>query len=419
MKTIRVRPVVVKPISMLACMLTIALAAAACSSSKTSDDSGAAAVGVSEDEIHLGILTDITGPFKALSEQQNLGVQLYWDNKNANGGTCERKVVIDTRDHGYDPQKAVSLATELNDKVLAYQITTGSPTTMAIRPELEDNDIMAIAMSWSPELGESPSIVIPGTYYSAEMVAALDYLVDEGTLAEGDTVGHVYFAGDFGEPALDGLQYAADRHGITVKAVQIDPTVTDLTSQVNQLADAGVSAIFMNASPAQLASVAGLTEAQGLDVPIVTSAPGYSPQLLDTNIAAPLEQRGLVVGSTTAYSADVPGVEAVRKLYGEANTKIPPSQWVVTGYAAAAIMDDAISAACENGDLNRESLAAVFEDGLSVDTDGATVALDLGQAGSSPSDLINILKPAKSAEGGLEVVETDYLGPDVENYLAQ
>ncbi|CNG23688.1 urea-binding protein [Mycobacterium tuberculosis] len=388
--------------------------AAACS---TKGGGGTAAVGVTGGEIHLGVLSDLTGPFKAPAEQQNLGIQLYWDQKNAAGGTCGRRIVLETRDHGYDPQKAVSLAGELNDKVLAYQISVGSPTSLAIRPELEDHRVMAIAMSWSPELGRSPALVVPGTYFDAEAIDAFDYLVERGDIERGDTVGHVYFQGDFGEPALAGLRYAGRRNGVTVKAVQVDPSITDLTSQVAALKDAGVKAIFVNAAPPQLASLAGLSEAGGMDVPIVASMGAYAPQLLDTNVASILEKRALVVGSVTAYSGDAAAATKVRALYEKSNSKVPPSQMVVLGFAISAVLDQAMTRACDGGKtLDRRTLWDVFHGKFTIDTQGATVPLDYSKPGASPSDKIIVLRPAKGVPGGLDVVEADYAGPTVARF---
>ena len=378
-----------------------------------------ATVGVNDDVIRLGVLSDLTGPFKAPAEQQNLGIKLYWDQQNADGGVCGRQVELVTRDHGYDPQRAISLAGALNDSVLAYQISVGSPTSMAIRPELEEKEIMAIAMSWSPDLGESPSLVVPGTYFGAETVDALDYVMEAGEVKPGDTVGHIYFQGDFGEPALEGLRYAGEQNDVAVAAVQIDPSITDLSAQVAELRQKGVSAIFLNAAPPQLAAVAGLSEAQGLDVPIVASMGGYAPQLLDTNVAAVLEDRVLVVGSVTAYGGDEPAAVAVRTLYAESGAEIPPSQMVVLGYAISSVMDAAMEKACDGADLTRASLWDVFHGDFSLDTQGATVPLDYSSPGVSPSSQVIVLRPTASVPGGLEVVAKDYAGPTVAKFLGR
>lgn len=399
-------------------MVASAALLAGCSSSKASG--GGDAPGVTGDTITLGVLTDVTGPFKAIDEQQNLGVKLYWDAKNAAGKTCERTVSLETRDHGYDPQKAVTLASELQEKVLAYQIVVGSPPTMAIRPELEDQKIMAVAMSWSPKLGESPSLVIPGTYYSIEMADALDYLVDQGTVKQGDAVGHIYFQGDYGEPGLDGVRQAAEANDVTVVPAQIDPTVTDLSSQVAALKAKNVKAIFLNASSSQLASLASVSQARGLEVPIVSSAPAFAPQLLETNAAKVIQDRVLVVSSVTPFGADDKVTKKVQALYKASGSSVPPSLWVVLGYAAGSIMDQAITAACKDGKVDRQALWDAFHGSqLKVNTEGATVPLDYSVSGASPSRSINVLRPDNNVDGGLVVVKPAYLGESAKRYEAK
>ncbi|MCW5253518.1 MULTISPECIES: ABC transporter substrate-binding protein [unclassified Streptomyces] len=394
-------------------LLAGGLTLTACSTSKTSVDSSP---GVTKDKITLGVLTDITGPFKAIDEQQNLGVKLYWDEKNRTGDTCGRKVEIATRDHGYDPQKALSLAGELNKDVLAYQVTVGSPPTSAVLPELEEQKIIGVAMSWSPVLGASDALIIPGTYYSVEMVGALDYLVEQGTVKSGDSVGHIYFAGDYGEPAFEGLKHSAGKNGVKVVGSQIDPSVTDVTSQVAALQAKKVKAIFINASPTQLASLASLTESKGLDVPIISSAPAFAPQLLETNAAKILEKRALVVSSVIPFSGDTPAAKKVAELYGKSGSKVPASMWVVLGYAASSIMDQAITAACEDDQVSREGLWDSYQKLGKVDTDGATVALDFSSNGETPSRSINVLRPSTSVKGGLDPVTEGFVGKNTEGY---
>lgn len=396
--------------------LATALTISACSN-KASGDDETEVVGVTDDTISLAILSDLTGPFKAVSLPQNLGAQLYWDNKNAEGDTCGRKVELVTRDHGYDPQKAVTLASELNDSVLAYQISLGSTTSLGIAPELEEKKIMAIPTSWSPGLGESPSFIIPGTYFDAEMLDAFDYMMSEGQIKPGDTVGHIYLQGDYGEPSQEGLQFAADASGVTVEPIQIEPSTTDLTAQVAALKSAGVKAIFAAVAPPHLAAIAGLSEAQGLRVPIVSHVGGFAPELLDTNAAGVLEDRVYIYSAFTAYGSDSPAAEAVRRLYDEAKPDTPPSPLVVLGYATAVMMDQALEAACDGQELTRDSLWDVFHDGFSADTAGATVPLDFSIPEKSPSDMIIVSRPTTSIPGGLEVVETDYAGPNVTAYL--
>ncbi|PZG55682.1 hypothetical protein C1I98_03090 [Spongiactinospora gelatinilytica] len=407
-----------------AATLAITTVAACSTKAETSaKDSGGMPTGPGVDgsTINLGLLTDITGPFAAIDKQQNLGVKLYWDAKNAAGGVCDgRKVNLVTRDHGYDPQKAVSLYSDMSQQVLALQITVGSPTTLAVLPKLEQDKVLAVSMGWSPSVKDSESIIIPGTTYDIEMVNAVGYLIEEKKLAKGDKIGYIYLKGDYGEPGLAGATFAAEANGISVVGQQIDPTVSDLAGQVKQMADAGVKALFVSASGRQVSSAAAVADVEGLDVPIVAAAPGFSPESLTTGAGTAMEKNMLVVGSAAPFAGEGAGPEQVRNLYAKSGEKsITPSLWVTLGYAAASVMDQAITQACENKDLSREGLSKAFRQKGSYDTQQTTVPLDFSKPGVSPSTETFILKPSKGAEGGLELVKSGYTGPDTAKYQAR
>ncbi len=374
--------------------------------------------GVDDSTISLGILTDITGPFAAIDKQQNLGVQLYWDAKNAAGGVCEgRKVKLVTRDHSYDPQKAVSLYSDMSEQVLALQITVGSPTTLAVLPKLKQDGMLAVSMGWSPTLLDSESIIIPGTTYDVEMVNAVDYLIDQKKLAKGDKIGYIYLKGDYGEPGLKGATFAAEAHGMTVVGQQIDPSVSDLSGQVKQMREAGVKALFLSAAGRQVSSAVAVADVEGLHVPIVVASPGFSPESLSTAAGKAMEERMLVVSSVAPFSGAGAGPAKVRELYKKAGTSsIAPSLWTTLGYGAASVMDQAITQACANKDLTRTGLFKAFRQKGNYDTEQTTVPLDFSRPSRSPSSRTFVLKPAKDAEGGLKLVESGYTGADTKKF---
>lgn len=63
--------------------------------------------GVTDDTISLGILTDMTGPFKASALTRMKGYELYLKQVNDRGGICGRRIELKQKDHAYDVQKAL------------------------------------------------------------------------------------------------------------------------------------------------------------------------------------------------------------------------------------------------------------------------------------------------------------------------
>ncbi len=405
------------PTSLLAVAFAVSVAAAGCTTKASGP--GENAPGVSRKQISLGVLSDLTGPFAASSEQQLVGARLYWQARNADGGVCDRQVRLVVRDHHYDPQAAVSLYSELEPAILGLQISVGTPTTAAVLSQLERDQVMTMLMGFSPDLLGSSALAVPGTPYDVEMVSAVDYLVQNDVLAEGDTIGYIYLEGDYGEPGLAGASFAAKRHGLEVRGQQVDPTASDMAPQVERLRRAGVDAIFMSATPGQLASAAAVSAAQGTTVPIVSAQPGWAPELLDTGAASALEKSLTVVSSVAPFGSSAEGPERLNALFEKESPQVSPSWGVSLGYAVSAIMDQALTAACDSGQLTRAGLQDAFQQMGSFDLDGTVVNPDYSQPGQPPSTRTFVLEPDSQAPGGLVEVASGYTGSTTADYLAQ
>ena len=174
-------------------------------------------------EISLGLLTDLSGVFAALGKPIVQGTQLYWKQQNADGGVCDRKVKLVVKDHGYDPQKAVVQYRELAD-VAALQQLLGSPITAALLPTLEADSMISLLAAWPSSLLANDFIIEVGATYDIEMINGLDYLLEDGKIAKGDKIGHIYFEGEYGENGLAGLQGVrrGERHEIVEQKIKAD-----------------------------------------------------------------------------------------------------------------------------------------------------------------------------------------------------
>ena len=390
-----------------------------CTTTKSGTDSGAPVPGVTAKKITLGALIPLTGVFAAGAKASLVGVNLYWNAVNANGGVCDgRKVTVLARDNGYDPQKTVTAYSDINSQILGIQLLTGTPTTEAVLPQLAQDDMVAVPMSWSPDLLGKSSIPIPGATYDVDMINAVDYLLKVGKLKKGDSIGYIYFVGDFGGTGLAGAQYVAKIHGITVHPYQVDPTATDLSSQIGQIATEHDNAIFMSASPPLLANAAALSQTHGLNVPIVVPMPTYVPELLASPAADQIAQRTIVVSSYNAWSADAPGVKALRADFKKAGEKSDPQQFDIAGYAAANLMYNALKATCAKGPLTRDALKKEFASITSSNMNGLAVNVTYTNKNVPPSLSDYILQVDKNAVGGLTpLLSSPYKGKDAKPLL--
>ncbi|SME92387.1 ABC transporter substrate-binding protein [Streptomyces sp. Amel2xC10] len=410
--------------AVLAASLAVLLAAATGCSSKADGKGGSAGAdgvkagpGITDESIRLGALTDLTGPYATLGKSIVQAQQMWADETNADGGICGRKVEIVVKDHGYDVQKAVTAYADVSPDVVALPQVIGSPVVAALLDDIERDHLLTFPQAWAASLLGKDSVQVMGTTYDVDMIAAVDFLTRTKGLAKGDTIGHVYFEGDYGANALEGSTWAAKQAGMKVVGQKIKATDTDLSAQVSALRKAGVKAVLISAGPAQTASLVGVAASRGLRVPVVSSAPGFAPQLMKTPAAPALTALLHVVSAAPAVSSDLPGVRKMVAAYGKKYPDSLVDSGVLSGYNAAQLLGGDLKKACADGSLAREDVVKAHRATKNADT-GLGSPQDFSDV-SRPAALASyVLKPDAKAVGGLVGVEDAHQAPGVADYLA-
>ncbi len=401
-------------------LLLAALTVAACGKSKSSESSAGGVKGgpgVTSKTITLGVQTDLTGVFAALGQAITETNQLYWKQQNKAGGVCGRKVKLIVKDHGYDPQTAVTQYRDIEPKIAALQQVIGSPISAALLPTWERDHTLALLAAWPPTLLGRQPIGIIGASYDVEAVNGIDWMMKNKGLKRGDKIGDLYFEGDYGEGGLIGVKQAAKEHGLKVVEQKVKATDTDMSGQVSTFKREGVKAMWMTVGPKQLASAAGVAKAQGLDVPIGGNGPVFSPTLLGTAVGQSLEKNLTVFSSTAPISLDKPAVAKAGADYKKAYPKGTPQQAVITGYAEGEVMKAALQKACDGKDLRRENIVKSFRQLSGLDTKGFIAGtMDFSKVGQPSTKEIYVLKIDKGAAGGERTLGGPYLSPSAKAY---
>ncbi|MEU1075649.1 MULTISPECIES: ABC transporter substrate-binding protein [unclassified Streptomyces] len=400
----------------------LVLTAAGCSSkAKSADgaDTGADGVksgtGVTDKTIAVGALTDMTGVYATLGKSVTQAQQLYVKQVNAAGGVCGRQLELTVRDHGYDPQKALSAYTELEPKVAGYMQFIGSPFVAATKQRIDGRDkALVLPQAWSASLLGSPYIRVLGSTYDIETINAVDFLVKEKGLKAGDKLGHVYFEGDYGENALTGSKFAAEKAGLTVVEQKIKPTDNDMSAQVAALKQAGVKAVVISAGPRQAASLVGVAAAAKLLVPIIGNNSAFAPQLLGTQAGPALEKMYWFASPSRPIGADTPAAKKLVADYRAAYPNDSLDNGIVAGWTAADVFRKALKKACDAKDLTREGI------------DRALLTLNAYDAGFGRQDFSDpkapssresvILRPDKSIPGGMRTVREPFVSEAAKVY---
>ena len=405
--------------------LASALLLAACGSTADAPAGGADAgagglrtdTGVTDTTITLGVMGDNSGPFKNLGAGLNAGNQLWADDVNAAGGICNRQVELEIVDHGYKADTAKTLYPQLEPKVLGMLQLLGSPVLAALKQNLIDDKLTAAPASWSSEVLDNPYIMMIGTTYDLEIIDGLAYLQQQGLLADGDTIGHIYIDGEYGANGLRGSQYYATQHNLTVREAKITSTDSDLTNIVTGFRGEGVKVIVLTTTPTQTASAMSANQALGLNVPVLGNNPVFDPALLQSPAAGALGNL-YVAASVAPYSAKTPKAVEVAGKYAQRFPESPKNAGVPYGYAEGLVWQAVLEKACETGDMTRDGVQTALQSLTSVSTEDLVEDLDYSSPGSPPTRSVYIAKVDPSAEGGLTEVAPLFTAPEAEGYKA-
>jgi ABC-type branched-subunit amino acid transport system substrate-binding protein len=353
--------------------------------------------GIEGKTITLGVLTDLTGVFAALGKDLTNSNTLYWKDHKV----CDKyDVKLDVQDTGYVPQTGVQLYSSMKDSILAMQQTIGSPINAALAPQYQADSIVNFPSAWSKTLTQIPGTGVVGATYDVEISNGYDYLFKKGLLKQGDTVGHIYFEGEYGANGLAGSKAVAESKGLKIIEAQIKSSDQDMSSQVTNFKNAGVKAIALTVAPTQTASVAAVAQAQGLDVPMLGNNPVFAPGLLQGPTAQWLKDHLYVASPVSTFEKH----QDLLKAYQAAYPDVTPSLGVLVGTGMAALMNQVLDAACKNGDLTRAGVLTAFQGLKNANTDGLVVPIRGFSNGKSPSLQSFVLQPA-DAPGGAKLLE--------------
>lgn len=222
---------------------TIVLAALALSSTLST-----AQQGVSNTEITLGSIQDLSGPLAGFGKQARLGMMLAVDEINEQGGVNGRKLKLIVEDSGYDPKKAVLAAQKLvnQDKIFMMVGHIGTAQNMAAMPvQFEKNVINFFPITAAREMYEpfhKLKYSFAATYFDQMRRAVPQMVKDKGakkvcTIYQDDDFGlEVLRGGEAGLKSLN-MEYA--------EKTSFKRGATDFSSQVAKMKAAGCELVVL------------------------------------------------------------------------------------------------------------------------------------------------------------------------------
>lgn len=208
--------------------------------------------GITDEEIVLGTHTSLTGPLAAYG-QVALAARAVFDEVNARGGVHGRRIRLEIRDDGYEPERTRAVVRELvhDVGVLAIVMGSGTPTHLAVADELAAQgvpDLWVVSGSQRMLEPRRAGLFTANVSYARMAMRLGAHLRGLGAprvaaLAQRSTAGDEVLAGlraalD-GGPVLEELRHALDG---------------SLHADVERCAAQGIAAVLCMATPPQVAA---------------------------------------------------------------------------------------------------------------------------------------------------------------------
>src|SRR5262249_42130669 len=319
-------------------------------------------------------------------------------------------------DHHYEVRRAFAAYAQMRSQVLAFAELLGSPELVALSPRGQADKVLTMAASWSSQLLSNPYLVITGATYDVETIDGISSLMHHMHVARGDTIGHIFLRGDYGENAAAGSRAAATQFGLRLVEKKIEPTDTNLASQVSDLRAAGATFILLTTTPDQTRSAVGAAAATGYHVTFLASGPSYHPSLLKTPAKAAVMANLLVTTPVAPFTSSMSGPARVREAFLDRCPGQGPSTLVDFGYAQAWVMAQILQAACDRGALTRQGLLLGLRSLRHAETGGLVAPMDYSQSGRIPARQVYVAQPELTALGGLVMLYGSVGDPFADSY---
>lgn len=328
--------------------------------------------GVTEDTIRIGMLPDLSGPFAAVAAEIVEAQQVYWEMVNENGGIAGRQVELEILDQGYDVPRHIEQYQQLRQEgpegVAIISLSTGSPHTSAIARDLEQDDIIALPLTWysgwaDPDFGANAAELY--TNYCNEAMNTIQFLHEKLQEEGRDTrLAVISTAGEAGQDGATGAKIAAEALGLEIVYDGEAQIVAgaDQTPIISELLGSDPTLVYIAANPATTAEIFGGATAQGLEAYWTGYYPTFHNSLLGTDLGEDLSQYYFHSAYTSTWGADVPGMAELVEEMTARRPELPISDNYIIGWTQAMLTHQLLEHAASRGDLTREGIVEAFND---------------------------------------------------------
>ena len=362
--------------------------------------------------IGVGVISDLSGPAAVIGGPLTAGGQVYYDYINSQGGIAGQYMIETVEaDHTYNPTTAVQVYNDMKDDVVVVGQLLGTPITNAVLESLKADNVVAAPASldafWVPEQNLLPI----GAPYQIQAINGLDWWINEG----GGSVDQVYctFVQDdpYGEAGQAGVEFAAERLGITIADtatyVSGDP---DYSAQIQQLAGSGCEVVFLTALPSTTGTALGAAAGADFTPQWIAQSPAWINALAESPLAPYLEAYFVVVGEGATWGDEsVTGMAGMVANLEQFAPDQEPDYYFAFGYLQAVAVVKLLEEAVANGDLSRDGIIAALNGLGETSFDGLSGDYFYGEpADRVPPRENTIFRVNTEVPNGVEAIVTGY-----------
>ncbi|MEO8298895.1 MAG: ABC transporter substrate-binding protein [Burkholderiales bacterium] len=276
--------------------------------------------GVTETEILIGVVTDLSGPLTASGGNQRNGMIMAAEEINAAGGVHGRKINMMFEDSGMDPKKAVLATQKLlsDNKIFAMIGTLGSAATQASMPLALERNVPVLFPIATGDIAFKPFHPLKfglQPLSSEHMRVAVKFAYEKLGKRH---FGIIYQDDETGQSALRAAEVQLKALGLTVvERASYKRGDTNRVSQIARLKAANIDMLLLGGAgtPADIAGVALETRAQNWPIDMIT----YS---------------GAIAAVVKLGGPAVEGLYSMGMFTGTAQDSTPPFQAVLDRYKA-------------------------------------------------------------------------------------
>ncbi|MCH8010354.1 MAG: ABC transporter substrate-binding protein [Candidatus Marinimicrobia bacterium] len=321
-----------------------------------------ASPGVTDSEILIGNIQDLSGPMAFLGSEIKHGAELYFKYVNEEGGIYERKIRMITEDHQYNPAMSLAAAKKLLDldQVFCLFNVIGTATATALFNLVEEQKVPLIAPATNSSTMSNPFkryVFATDTPYDAQGRIMCKYIANRGD--KDVKVGVIYQDDDFGKDCLKGIREGAAAQGWVV--VGEEPFqrggAPEFGPQLTSLKNANATHIFL-ALVMETVHVLKTAEAMDYRPQFLGFAPASDPRIAQ---AAGSAGEGFITNiyMVPPQHPDHPSAKLYRDLLAKHDPEQKMGFYNFYGFAAAQVLIEGLKLAGK--DLTRESLIEGME----------------------------------------------------------